>query len=194
MILYHCTTDKKISRYIASERILAPVRGFNTYEAAVEWNKHTGRNIILKFQTDGEHTYPLPDHKQSSGKAYWTDKDILFNSCAILETRSNIMAKEQNVDCKNADKHGNLCLGYKVSDNESCEQCKNCIKCTAGYYQSGEIPYEIRGLKLQNTSDAFLKELINCIDYVYLKTDGTYSESLDSLVSEKVKYIKSFNI
>lgn len=81
MILYHCTTQKKINRYIASGRILNPVRGFNTIEAAIEWNKHTGRNIILSFMTDNKHTYPLPDHKQNSGRAYWTDKDILLDSC-----------------------------------------------------------------------------------------------------------------
>jgi|WetSurMetagenome_2_1015567.scaffolds.fasta_scaffold114163_6 hypothetical protein len=85
MILYHCTTNKKIDRYTASGRIIAPVRGFDTPEAAVEWSKHTGRNVILWFQTDDEHTYPLPDHKQSSGRAYWTDKDILLDLCTREE-------------------------------------------------------------------------------------------------------------
>jgi hypothetical protein len=50
-------------------------------------------------------------------------------------------------DCTTPKKFGKLCEGYQTSvdDDEPCDQCKNCIKCTEGYYQSGEIPDEIRG-------------------------------------------------
>jgi hypothetical protein len=54
MILYHCTTNKKIERYTASGRIMAPVRGFNTLKAANEWCRHTGRNVILWFEINAD--------------------------------------------------------------------------------------------------------------------------------------------
>lgn len=46
--------------------------------------------------------------------------------------------------CDNAEKQGNLCLGYSnLYDDEPCTICKLCIKCMSGYYQLGEIPDEL---------------------------------------------------
>ena len=47
------------------------------------------------------------------------------------------------MDCKEAEKVGNLCLGFCDNTDEPCEQCKLCIKCVSGYYQLGEIPTEL---------------------------------------------------
>jgi len=73
MILYHCTTDKKLKKYIATGCILMPVRGWNNIDSAKKWNKHTHRNIILKIHC-GE-VYPLPDHRPMF-HAYWTPENI----------------------------------------------------------------------------------------------------------------------
>ncbi len=45
--------------------------------------------------------------------------------------------------CEEAEKHGDLCLGFGGDTDEPCEQCKNCIKCESGYYQLGEVPEEL---------------------------------------------------
>ena len=51
--------------------------------------------------------------------------------------------------CEDAEKSGNLCLGYTDYD-EPCAICKLCIKCVSGYYQLGEVPEE---LKKENEND-----------------------------------------
>jgi hypothetical protein len=73
MILYHCTTDRKYKRYQQTGHIIMPVRGWNNLESAKKWNKHTGRNIILKLKC--EVAYPLPDHKPMF-HSYWTPENI----------------------------------------------------------------------------------------------------------------------
>ena len=73
MILYHCTTDKKLKRYKDTGAILSPVRGWKFIESAKKWSIKTGRNIILKIDCDT--AFPLPDHKPR-GHAYWTDQNI----------------------------------------------------------------------------------------------------------------------
>jgi len=42
-------------------------------------------------------------------------------------------------------KYGNLCEGYQTSENddEPCNQCKNCIRCVDGYFQNGEVDYDL---------------------------------------------------
>ena len=72
--LYHATTPKKLKRYKATGNILAPVRGFNTYEAAQLWATRVGRTIILSIWP--ETIYPLPDHKNRYGRAFWSPNDI----------------------------------------------------------------------------------------------------------------------
>jgi len=69
IILYHCTTDKKLQRYQTTGGILSPVRGWIFENSAREWCRKTGRNIILKIEV--ETVYPLPDHKPI-GHSYWS--------------------------------------------------------------------------------------------------------------------------
>lgn len=88
MILYHCTTPKKYEKYKSSGRIFQPVRGFNTEKAAEEWCRHTGRTIIVTFSCDDIRCYPLPDHKQQDGRAYWTDEEVKIES--ILEIKNGV--------------------------------------------------------------------------------------------------------
>lgn len=64
-LLYHCTTPKKLRRYQNSGRIIHPVRGFTTQEAAREWCRKTGRTIVLKIA--GEDCHKLPDHHNQFG-------------------------------------------------------------------------------------------------------------------------------
>lgn len=68
---YHCTTAKKLQRYQASGRILAPVRFWPNADLAGRWCKRTGREIILKITLDSI-SYPLPDHKP----ALWCPSDV----------------------------------------------------------------------------------------------------------------------
>jgi hypothetical protein len=73
MILYHCTTDNKLKKYLNTGCILMPVRGWNNINSARNWCKRTGRNIILKFECTT--AYPLPDHKPMF-HSYWTPENI----------------------------------------------------------------------------------------------------------------------
>lgn len=73
MILYHCTTNKKLQRYLNTGYIISPVRGWSYIESAEKWCKHTGRNIILKIECDI--AYPLPDHKPLY-HSFWTPENI----------------------------------------------------------------------------------------------------------------------
>ena len=78
MTLYHCTTPKKIDRYNISGRILQPVRGFSTKEAATKWCQLTGRTVILSFEA--HNVWKLPDHHNRFGTAWWNEGDILLEN------------------------------------------------------------------------------------------------------------------
>jgi hypothetical protein len=73
--LWHATTPKKLARYHASGRILLPVRGFDSLDAAKEWARKVGRSIVLRFE--GRDVHKLPDHHVSGyGLAWWEDADV----------------------------------------------------------------------------------------------------------------------
>jgi hypothetical protein len=69
---WHCTTKKKLEKYKASGRIIAPVRFWPNRETAERWCKRTGREIIVKIELEAP-SFPLPDHKP----AYWCPQDVL---------------------------------------------------------------------------------------------------------------------
>jgi|WetSurMetagenome_2_1015567.scaffolds.fasta_scaffold03341_13 hypothetical protein len=73
MILYHCTTEKKLQKYKHTGCILMPVRGWAYLESAKNWNKKTGRTIILKIICNL--AYPLSDHRPLY-HSYWTPENI----------------------------------------------------------------------------------------------------------------------
>jgi len=75
MKLYHATTPRKLARYIASGRIIQPVRGFTTPEAAKHWAVRHGRSIILEF--DALRPWKLPDHHNRHGTAWWNEGDVV---------------------------------------------------------------------------------------------------------------------
>ena len=81
MKLFHCTTPKKYKRYEISNRIIAPVRGFSTLEAAKKWCELTGRTMILSFNCDN--VWKLPDHHNKYGTAWWNETDILLVNTTI---------------------------------------------------------------------------------------------------------------
>jgi len=75
--LYHATTPKKAERYRQSGRIIAPVRGFTTLQAAMAWSMKVGRTVIYEIPTEDGRTYKLPDHHNEFGDAWWIDADRL---------------------------------------------------------------------------------------------------------------------
>lgn len=83
--LFHVTTRKKLDHYKGSKRILCPVRGFTTLEAAKEWANHTGRNIILELPVNDERLHKLPDHHNQHGQAWWLDEDVLEWKCVWIK-------------------------------------------------------------------------------------------------------------
>ncbi len=74
MILYHVTTEKKARQYRETGRILAPVRGFDSLQAAMAWAIKVGRKVILKI--DAPKPHKLPDHGNEWGYAWWNDGDV----------------------------------------------------------------------------------------------------------------------
>lgn len=81
LTLYHATTPKKVQRYHASGRIIAPVRGFTTLPAALAWACKTGRTVVLEVQ--GYDCHKLPDHHNAFGEAWWIDHDVLAWKCVF---------------------------------------------------------------------------------------------------------------
>ena len=81
MVLYHATTPKKVQHYHASGRIIAPVRGFTTLQAAMAWAIKTGRSVVLAVQ--GEDCHKLPDHHNAFGEAWWIDHDVSAWKCVF---------------------------------------------------------------------------------------------------------------
>lgn len=81
MVLYHATTPKKVQHYHASGRIIAPVRGFTTLQAAMAWACKTGRSVVLAVQ--GEDCHKLPDHHNAFGEAWWIDHDVSAWRCVF---------------------------------------------------------------------------------------------------------------
>ena len=50
MTAYHCTTPKKLKRYISTGGILPPVRFWSSEYSARKWMQKTGRSILLIFK------------------------------------------------------------------------------------------------------------------------------------------------
>lgn len=81
MTLYHATTPKKAALYRGSGRIIAPVRGFTTLQAAMAWAMKTGRTVIMEIQATTPHK--LPDHHNPFGEAWWNDGDVKEWRCVF---------------------------------------------------------------------------------------------------------------
>ena len=94
MKLYHVTTPKKAQRYRESGKILSPVRGFTTIEAAMFWCIHTGRTLI--YEIDAYNPHKLPDHHNKFGEAWWNDGDIIDFKCVLSSANIKIQPNEKN--------------------------------------------------------------------------------------------------
>lgn len=81
--LYHATIPKKVRLYHQSGKILSPVRGFTTLNAAMAWAMKTQRSVILKITGSSDKCHKLPDHHNSFGEAWWFDQDIESWKCII---------------------------------------------------------------------------------------------------------------
>lgn len=82
MKLYRATTPKKVQRYHASgHRIIAPVRGFETLQAAMAWAMKTKRSVVLEI--DVREAWKLPDHHNAFGCAFWSENDVTEWRCVV---------------------------------------------------------------------------------------------------------------
>ena len=84
MKLYHATSQGKAKQYRQTGRIIAPVRGFTTMQAAMAWAMKVNRTVILSFDTTAPHK--LPDHHNRFGEAWWNDGDIYEWKCEFSAT------------------------------------------------------------------------------------------------------------
>lgn len=81
MILFHATTPKKVRQYHQAGRIIAPVRGFTTYVAALAWGSKRQRSVILRVEGFPGKVHKLPDHHNPFGEAWWIDHDVQEWKC-----------------------------------------------------------------------------------------------------------------
>ena len=75
-VLYHATTHHKARRYRETGRILKPVRGFTTCEAAKAWCCKVGRKVILACRVVPESCHKLTGPHNRWGEAWWFDGDV----------------------------------------------------------------------------------------------------------------------
>jgi hypothetical protein len=81
--IFHCTTPKKGQSYRATGCIIAPVRGFDTLEAALAWCVKTGRTVIYRVPVIEEFCHKLPDHHNRFGNAWWLEGNAKTFTCAF---------------------------------------------------------------------------------------------------------------
>lgn len=74
MIVYHVTSAKKLKKYIASGRIIAPVRAWESVAEAERFSLSTGRRIILRLRFP-KNSPRLEGH---FGKAFVLCQDLPF--------------------------------------------------------------------------------------------------------------------
>jgi hypothetical protein len=80
--IYHMTTPAKAKRYRESGRIVAPVRGFDTMNAALAWGLNKHRTVVLGVRApSGAAVHKLPDHHNKFGDAWWIDADVVDWEC-----------------------------------------------------------------------------------------------------------------
>lgn len=70
---------------------------------------------------------------------------------------------------ENAQKNGDLYLGYGGDEDEPCERCKNCIKCECGYYQLGETEKDDQFTKAKEILREYIR--INLLPPIERKFD-----------------------
>ncbi len=70
--LFHVTTGRKAKLYRQTGQINAPVRGFDSIEAAMAWAMKVGRKVILRVEPVSVPQL-LPDHHNKFGRAWWTE-------------------------------------------------------------------------------------------------------------------------
>lgn len=96
MKVYHCTTSKKAKKYKESGKIIAPVRAFNTLQAAMLWCMHTMRNVI--YEMDFDSPQKLPDHHNQFGKAFWNSNNIPYENIKCIVSVENEFSKKEFIN------------------------------------------------------------------------------------------------
>lgn len=76
MILWHVASKKKLLKYIAQGKILAPVRAWKKIESAQRFSVQTGRRIILRLKSNSSFK-ELEGHKN---EAMVSEEDYELNN------------------------------------------------------------------------------------------------------------------
>lgn len=82
-VLFHATTPAKARKYRVSGRIIGPVRGFTTLQAAMAWAMKVCRSVVYEVTADPDRFHKLPDHHNPFGQAWWIDADVVDFRCAL---------------------------------------------------------------------------------------------------------------
>ena len=125
------------------------------------------QELTIKNVTDGKNKY------FSWGFYKGCVVGLEYNNKQITELeKRNVELKLRicmSVECSEAQKNGELCLGYGGDEDEPCERCKNCIKCEGGYYQLGETEKDEQLIKAKELLKQWLQA--NICDSVVLFSD-----------------------
>lgn len=109
----------------------------------------------------------------------------LKNENTKLKSRISI-----SVECDKAQKNGELCLGYGGDEDEPCEQCKNCIKCTTGYYQLGETEKDDKLTEAKGIIKTGLEGIKR--EFVVAGNKNPYKEEVIRLCNEYCEKAEAF--
>lgn len=77
MIVYHCTSLKKLKKYLKSGCILPPVRAWENIEQAQRMSISTGRRIILRLK--------FPDNAPKL-EGHFNQARVLYDPLPIKES------------------------------------------------------------------------------------------------------------
>lgn len=91
-----------------------------------------------------------------------------------------------SVECSEAQKNGELCLGYGGDEDEPCERCKNCIKCEGGYYQLGETEKDNQLTKAKK----IIKKLSVAYKYIIQCNTDANKYADKEILAEAEQFIK----
>lgn len=82
-VLFHAASPTQARAYRETGRILRPVRGFTTLQAAMAWAMKVSRSVVYEVTADAAAFHKLPDHHNDFGQAWWIDADVSEFRCAF---------------------------------------------------------------------------------------------------------------
>lgn len=82
-VLFHAASPTQARAYRETGRILRPVRGFTTLQAAMACAMKVSRSVVYEVTADAAAFHKLPDHHNEFGQAWWIDADVSEFRCAF---------------------------------------------------------------------------------------------------------------